>query len=518
MAITDPNDNRIVEDTGANTEKFAGGNLWNFIVKLNNQNTDDANGEFTFPSSMILELCIEEDLLHWPYKGYMIYDNRLELLERVEPEYTFRMDGHDELTVSIELLVKKTNGDDFPEDIWTMNFDFVVYDSEDLPSSNISTKTKKLYFWDKRYQMMMDKNIEWSTSTDQDPPLTHPALATDKERSMNTGTAMKSILESGGFEDFVDDDWSTGGSIIQYVSPATNSINDDLEYLVNKHIHETSVNGKDFNDVCVLKIDRATQKLQLKSLSSFFDEAGDTAAKPGDRQRAHLFFEDYAGEGETMTDPLRAPYGDYADEDQDLYKKDIKMIEWSKILTYNFVDMAGIDNTNNLISRPVYWYDSGNKQFGLDYSDNEITTCKDDFKSLYTSKLLSDGNSSALFTLNTTKTDQYNIRPTFTQVKDGLFNDGKSRQILGKGQTLLAGIFLNECMQIRLLGSTHLEVGTFIGIDRLGGGSKFDMKVCGQWFVINVKHLLTNNKYITDITAIKINTYEDLGITDGEVG
>ena len=66
-----------------------------------------------------------------------------------------------------------------------------------------------------------------------------------------------------------------------------------------------------------------------------------------------------------------------------------------------------------------------------------------------------------------------------------------------------------------MLGSTHRIAGTFIGIDNLTGSqSKWDDKVCGQWFVVNVKHIFYHNQYVTDLTAVKVNAYSNLNIKE----
>ena len=56
------------------------------------------------------------------------------------------------------------------------------------------------------------------------------------------------------------------------------------------------------------------------------------------------------------------------------------------------------------------------------------------------------------------------------------------------------------------------EPGTFIAIDRPEGSkdNTIDDKLCGQWFVINVMHTITNGAYYNNITAVKINRYQPL--------
>ena len=51
-----------------------------------------------------------------------------------------------------------------------------------------------------------------------------------------------------------------------------------------------------------------------------------------------------------------------------------------------------------------------NKQFTMEYADNEIDTVKTEFKTLYTDKLMPTGKAVPMFTLNKTKLDQLNLQ------------------------------------------------------------------------------------------------------------
>ena len=82
--------------------------------------------------------------------------------------------------------------------------------------ANIADKIKKIYFWDKRYQMMLDKKLNWSTATTKETSKKlkaankSPSHATDIERSMLTGDAIESLLtEAAGYPGFIDsENWS----------------------------------------------------------------------------------------------------------------------------------------------------------------------------------------------------------------------------------------------------------------------------------------------------------------------
>jgi len=461
--------------------------LWDISIVFNNHKDDP----YELPISLLLEMVIEEDLLDWPHKGYLVYQNTGEMIEKDETGYTFRMDLRDEITI-------RAVPRDLPED-WELNFDFVVYDTEDPSSSSYLTKVKKIYFWDKRYQQLIDNKIQWSTATTDHNSQTFttnsPSQLSDEERSMLTGDAIKALLTDFGFEDIIDDEkWDLGATKILYTSPTDSTVNDDLKYLLRRHVSEI----EDKTDMCIFTVDKNSGKFQLNPLHYYYDNAEDL-------QLEHLYLEDF--EGKKITTPSMAP------------DKGITIGQNSIIYSYNFVDTSGLDNTKALISKPIYWYDQGKGQFGTDFEDNEISEVKDNFKEIYVKDLVGDN---PIFTLNKTKTEQHNIHPKF------IFSDGTSnyfgtktqRYPLGRNETLFSGIFLNECLTTRLVGVPIRKVGTFMGIDRYKGtptNNKLDYKLLGQWFVVKVKHIWKHDMYVDDVVCVKINSYESLKIDEDVV-
>lgn len=480
-------------------EKGSNGQLFNIIINLDNHTTE----KYQLPTNHVIELAIDENLLDWPYKGYLIYANRYEGIERNDdPEaWFYRMDARDELNIHLKPVADDPMNDEFPPEVWSMDLDFVVYDTEDLPATNLATKLKKIYFWDKRYQMMMDKKVYWSTVTAQN--LKNASHLTDDERSMLTGDAIKNLITDpkvGGYTDAIDEEnWDKGSTNLLYTSPTQNSIADDIKHLMGTHLSENK------EDMVVMKYNnRVDKQFQLVPMHKFFDNAGSGPESPGDWQLEHYFFEDIESE-EGNTSPYRAPYK------EDLsFEVDIKIGEWSKITTYEFTDMSGIDNTKALVSKPVYYYCFGSGTFGMDYAENEIEKVKSEFKSIYTDKLLPAGKAEPIFTLNNTKKDQINVEPEFGFVRNANFETAKSRLISGRGKILFGGLFLNEFIKFRVTGSPHRTVGKFIGIDRKTSDTKlnFDNKICGQWLVTDVKHVWNHNRYVNDICAVKVHMYK----------
>ncbi|MEO6584423.1 MAG: hypothetical protein ABIO05_08870, partial [Ferruginibacter sp.] len=115
------------------------------------------------------KLVIEDDIMSWFHKGYLIFQNNFAALEGADTEDgklpIVRNDGRDLLMVRIEPLGDGGQPDDpkFKREDWSLEFEFVIYDIEDMPHSNPSIKFKKLYFWDLRYQLLSEMKIEFST-------------------------------------------------------------------------------------------------------------------------------------------------------------------------------------------------------------------------------------------------------------------------------------------------------------------------------------------------------------------
>jgi hypothetical protein len=101
-----------------------------------------------------------------------------------------------------------------------------------------------------------------------------------------------------------------------------------------------------------------------------------------------------------------------------------------------------------------------------------------------------------------------NIKPTFS-----LYGDNKQiRQSSGLQKLLYLGLFHNMAINFRTLGLTSREPGRFISIDKTDGVEDgiFEDKFYGQWFIINVKHVIESELYYNDITAVKIHRFNTL--------
>jgi len=506
-------DDPALNSAVTNTGRLIGQQLWNQRVTLLNHEQP----VFELAPHAIKLLTIEDSYLNWPLQGTIIIDARYESFERAFSDNFVHLRSDGRLEILIEIWPSVRDGE-LPDDIWKIVFTGSVYDIEDIAHDNVTTKAKKLYFWDKRFQFIQEQTLQWSTATGKrykSPEVPAPkAHATDEERSMYTGEAIASLFEAAGFEEFIDfDEWEMGACKISYVAKANWSVWDNIQYIMQQQISDDNI-----NDICILDWSRAKEKIQLVPFWKIFELAGDSADAPGELQIEHLFFEarsmELRDEKPRQTSPWKAPYLSAAASKS----IDIKISEYNTILNYQFVQTSGIDSSKGLITKPVYSHWHNRKQFDVDVKENEIKDIKKNyFTPNYVDKLL---GKEPVFVLNKTKTEQLAIEPVFSPISTlNPETDRLGRSVFGKGKILYAGIYLNQCMVVRLQGSTHRLAGTFVGIDRLNEDSDtdYDYQVCGQYLVVEVKHIMRQQSYVTDLTLVKINAYDKLKNSNEEI-
>ena len=481
----------------------------------------------------IMHMVIEDDLHFWPTRGFLVYENPNEIIERklvsdqeieaskldaktraelkaMKP-YVFRNDGRDYLDISIKPLGDMA-GDDLTiktldDSVWELKYTFVIYDKEDIPANDYTKKIKKFYFWDKEYQTMLENKIQWSTATSTFNEAKRAngsdyksSQAPDDDRKMYSGSAIKAILDENGYKTTTDmDKFDKGSTRLLYTTFNDTNTWESLSYLIDNHISEktTGTQPLDVMDICIFDKDRYTNEFELVPVYKIFNKAGNSANLPKEYQLEHLYFEDM-GNGTTHS-PSKAPVLREVST-----TKDIKI---AKIKTYQYVDMSSVDSTNVFVTTPVYSYDFKNKKFSISLADSNVENIEKKMGELYIqNKLLTKNGEHPLLTLNKNKTNNINIHPVFS-----VRSDTPAITKKGVGRLLYAGLFLNGCIMIQLDGATIRKCGRFIGIDRnTTSDNKLDYKLCGQWFVTNVKHTFFNNSYTNEITAVKMHSYDDL--------
>jgi hypothetical protein len=458
---------------------------------------------------------------------------------QVLSSYTFRGDGFDLLRVMI--IPKTTSLSENAIKIgqestkWMLSYVFSIYDIEDVSNvpqlqgiASSYMKCLKLKFHDVRYQMLQTANIEYSTSMPKDPSLT-PNFQSEIAKSMgvlNTGDVLRDIFnevlskkENGGCEEFkiLDDSnkWDKGKSEIFYTSPAQYSAENDIEYVYSQHVSSKLLEGPtdiQLNDMCLLHTDRATEfgkiePLVLTPLTDFFEKAGKETNAPGELQKEHFYVTSLTKEEMNVaTNTFRSPVNTTRDD------IDLSMPKYGQILSYSFLDMSPVINSNLLCTTPVYSVDIGKREFNVEFKGNDVNSVRKTFAKSYISKLykdktIDDGDSLFLPILHKNK-KELNMFPAFSLNGNNL----TARQRNGFHNLLYTGLFQNACICFKVYGLTWRESGTFIGIDKSAGcaDNDYNNKLYGQWFVVKVDHIFETGAYINMIYAVKIHRHKDL--------
>ena len=353
--------------------------LWNGVssVQLTNTAWDD--------------LVLEDNLFDIFVKGSITVNTPYNILERstneanqnvgqkLNLEYKFRNDGRDTLYLSIKPKSDsqlENQGINLEDSRWLIELEMVIYDVQDLPSDDSSAKKKKLYFWEKTYQMMQEKDSEFSTAT-TGPNANKQGQdqANDDDRSLSTGDALIALLQNDPlFYQYIGDtsatNWNKGDTtnLLFYTSPVGSKFINDLMYIYDAHV----ASAAEGNQPCILKLERAQNKGQvktfsLKTIEQYFKQAG--TSNPGKYQIEHFFIRE---SDEQNKAPIikKAPLSTSQ-------TTEIKADEFNIVRGYGLVDLAGGDYANNLANRRIVSYNSSDKQINVEarlHSANEWKT------------------------------------------------------------------------------------------------------------------------------------------------
>ena len=492
----------------------------NYEVTLSLYNNDSF---FPINTAVLQQLIIQESALEWYTKGTLTLKNSEGVLERRPNEffskdfnYKFRNDGRDFLLVQIKPLTETASGykESFAPELYELNYIFSIYDVEDIEGSSLKEKSIKLYFWEYDYQLFLESNLDWSTNSvlyQQSPELNNlSSQLPDNLRKVYTGLALKSLIRTtlnskSNIQTF-SNVWDPGSTKIFYASPASNTAIYDFDYIYNRH-----VSSKRFNniagDVPLIFRNRYSKEWILTAFSGLFSGAVDSSLgsmQAGALQREQFFLATSIPP-DTIIPSLRHTPADITGT------RNINFGRYSTIENYQFVNMAAIDNTTLLKSVPCYHSAYKEKQFGLDYVDNDIENIKKYYQEVYADKFKHTITPKALFTLNKSKTESqtYNNVYSYADTKTGRYADARNA-------VLRSSLFLNECLVFTVQGSTYRQARVFIGIDRENGSidASYDDKLLGQWFTTRVTHEFTNNTYKNTIVAIKPHSSKNLRISD----
>jgi hypothetical protein len=471
-------------------------------------------------------LILEEDIFDWKIKGSIIINSPYESLEKESEEttksvkaekenliYKFRNDGRDTLFISIKpKSVNKKGLPDytFDDQKWLLEIETVVFEVEDLPSSNITDKKKKLFFWEKVYQLMIEKDSDFSTSTvGKNSNKTNISQVDNNERSLICSEAIAELLRKDpDFQKYSKltndkEEWDAGSELntMNYSSPVNAKFIDNLEYM----LRYTTASDVYNNEPCIFKFERAEKSMtpkqfSLKPISKYFEKAGREQNAPKEYQIEHFFLKENSDKDKTPP-LLKAPLGGAESSEE------IKADEYNIIYNYRLVDLSGKDYSKNLTNYRVVSFNSTCGQFSEENKKHSAEQYKDYFKKSIRNNMLTKENDDRLVFTPFIK-DVLNTRTIVTVGKEEV-----TRLSEGRNKLLNYYLFSNLAINFTTRGLTLRQTGRFFGLSKQNLNDKeYDHKIEGQYFVTNVIHMFNNRtrNYSTEIIGVKAHTYKEI--------
>lgn len=512
---------------------------WYFCVVI-----DNGKQRTLFTKSGIETLVIEDDLFQWYTKGYITLKNDENSLERgLGPQkvmdffrlgdtYKMRGDSRDIVSISItpklnvvtSYLAKISGLEPIPdEDIYKLSNDFAVYDTKTEYDNGATYKT--LYFWDFRYQLLLERDAHYSTGLVKNKTQSDFGKkirqVNNKDRSIKTGLAIQEFIKQNLSDlnpQFDNELWDPGGTNVFYSSPAQYKCINDLDWLLDSHV---SSDDND-NDFCILKYDNYTKKWTLLSINKYFEKALDKD-EAGEYQYDKFQISYHSGPLPKFLSFLsagnKAPKLSLSDLNGKVKSKvplpyfgknrrknmtpgesmELENIDWK------FEDLSGIDNQTLLTTYAVHSYNMHTHEFNIDVYKNEIQTVAENFQTQYVEKnFIGDDKPVLNFNITPGKKERTVYNNLFT-----LSDEQKSRAIKGRNQLYKNLIFLNNACSLSVKGDTHRRTGRFFSIDRVDTyfDNEFDEKVLGQYLTVNVKHIFEKETYRNEMLGVKPYRY-----------
>lgn len=489
--------------------------------------------EISLNSHSIVELEIEESFVNWYMSGYIIIDNPFDNFERLpdfddnplqvpEMDYKYRGDGRDIITITIMPRPESISNDQEPvqpqnlkTEIWEIHMEGVIYDLEEIPSEDPQNKRKKFYFREKEYQLMLEKNIEFSTATSGENKDKGDIInLSNDDRSLKTGVALHELFKSvDELKDKIpegvgpDYNWSEGSdhNKIFYTSPSNSKLIDDIEYIIHSH---TGSEEEDY-DICFLRFNRRVsgqpKKFSFESLGSMFKKAGTTRA--GEYQIEKFTLMDL-NETKKVVNIPKSP------TDTPTTEKNIMVFTRNEIHSYQFTEMAGADSAELVQVFPVHSYNREKGQFNIQFIGNTPKDVKDYQKKNHASNI--GPRSHPRMQLNSWMKNGYRLLNI--QIHDPL--TGKEpRYAHGRNQIIMSSLLNGAAIAFTCKGQTSRQAGRFFSVNKNKyNETDFDDRLEGQYLFSVVRHRFDfkTQDYSNTIVGTKFHRYGEGGATPEE--
>jgi len=438
--------------------------------------------------------------------------------ETIIDEYFFRNDCRDYLVVYIRPILNDLLNEEDLDKVKpssTLFYTFSILENEDVAADGSDdSRFKKLTLIDNDLEILREKNLFFSSSKIlKDENLTQKD---DNERAVLTGLILKDLiiqgLDTGSSGEnteqngsVIDEDlFSIGTSPLFYSSPGEYNVLNDIDYVLQRHTSAAPP-----HDPCLLRKDRYSQKYTLISYKDYFKNAifqskNGSAGGLLHTETIYLSDESLSIDSENVKVKQRSPLTPF---------NNLSFNEFSMVNSYNFFNMSGLDTQTKLVTTAVHSYQLSDKQFQIDLTNNNISTIMKTYYEYFVKgqkeyPLFVSGNTIYSNTfVNQFRKNNLNYKNIFS------INDTEPDQRLGLGRNdvLKNAIFLNNAIELDLKGLTFRSSGKFFSFDRKNGAieSKYDDKVFGTYFTVQVDHTFSKNNYNNKVIGIKTYLFDN---------
>lgn len=500
----------------------------NTIVQLNDQKyyfnvflINNKGQFFSFTSSSIKELIIKDDMFDFYVTGSLIFENTYDAIERsyennegeIIEGYSFGAGNRDYLYVEITPRIGEQDPDALNPEVWKLQYNFVISEIEDILGDTPDKKYKKLYLHEDVYQTMLEKNLQFSTTTmllssskseGSSYSETSPSHRVDADRMQNTGNIIKELIKTGiGNTQEFDDEWDTGQTKIYYTSHPNAKMIDDLEYVMTRH-----VSGEEFlNDFSLLSYGRYTKKWQLKPFIKTLRGALYTNDKtlPGIEQLERFSVVEMGETDDKLKiNSKRVPVFHDKNLTFNMY-----FGEYSLIDKYTLYDMAFCDQHVYVNTKIAHSYDYFSKSFVIKQTGHDISSVENFFREFYVDNLKNPNyNNYPLMNIDHLRRTNQNV----THVFDTGYDTASKLYHIGRNLALKSNVLLNTSINFSVRGLTSRKSGKFFSIskDNKYIDSEYEAKLQGQWVLTKVEHIFKEDTYTNNIFGTKLNKFREL--------
>lgn len=496
---------------------------------FNNQGFDieiilfNGKNKVTLTKNAFRELTFSEELLNWPTKGYIVLDNQYEFFRRLpdmdaenNPNAFYKFLGNGKDVIKITIYPKKLEDRisneanfDLPFDKWGIEFESTIYDVEDLESDSINTKLIKLFFAEKTYFDLLNKNIEFSTTEKaaEGKSVEEIIKMTNWDRSLKTGDCIYEFLKKNELEkhlqNYGSEKWNEGSdkNKIFYTSPTSQKAIQDLTYLFSLHTSDDA----HFFEPCFFKFERAIRRgepkqFSLMPISEYFKKAGKDS--PGEYSTDHFYIQNVAQTEKEAIEISKTPESGFN------FSTDVKAIEFSDIKTYKFLENQATTNIDLFSNIFNISFNNIDGQFNFEKIENTSEEVREFIKEHYIKELKTSGSNDARITLNKEIKDGTNSKIQYTNLKTK-----EARYAVGRNRLILNQLFNSIGISFPARGMTIRQPGRFFSVSKKGetNDKDFDHRIEGQYLATSIQHTFKtdDSNYYNTIIGVKCHVWMD---------